>query len=577
MPPVVLEPVAPEVHGVQFYREDSALLDTLSLSIGTSLVAGDSAIVIATKAHREDLASRLKIRGLDPALVIAQGRLLLLDAHETLARFTINGLPDEACFAQSMGPLIDRLSTAALGPNRRVTAFGEMVAVLWADGKRQAALQLEQLWNQLAVTHPFDLHCAYPIDLFAHSDSESIRQICAEHSHVVPADSSTSPDDVHSLILQQQQARDLDTETRNREKSEDAVFRLAAIVESSDDAIISKDLNGIVSSWNQSAERILGYKAEEIIGKSINLLIPPELQQQEVEILRKLRAGERIEHFETVRVTKYGDRLDVSLTVSPVKDRYGKITGAAKILRDVTQQKKLEMALHTTERLASVGRLAATVAHEINNPLEAVLNSVYLAQHQPDISEETRAYLDLADKELVRVAHIAQQTLGFYRDNSQPVSLDLQTVIADVITIYEGKLRCKFLHLEKRIQPGVTVVTLQGELKQILSNLLANAIDASTERGRIILTCRTFQKPCGADGVRITIADNGTGISPANQQKLFAPFFTTKRTVGTGLGLWITKDLLERHGGSIRLRSSTGAGHSGTVISIFLPASAPTP
>src|SRR3954470_164688 len=150
----------------------------------------------------------------------------------------------------------------------------------------------------------------------------------------------------------------------------EAALRLAAIVESSDDAIVSKDLNGLVTSWNKSAERIFGWTAEEIVGKSILTIIPPELHSDEPGILSRIRAGKRIEHFETVRMKKSGERVDISLTVSPVKDPQGNIIGAAKIARDITQQKKLEATLRTTERLASVGRLAATVAHEINNPLE---------------------------------------------------------------------------------------------------------------------------------------------------------------------------------------------------------------
>ena len=168
---------------------------------------------------------------------------------------------------------------------------------------------------------------------------------------------------------------------------------LAAIVESSDDAIVSKDLNGIVTSWNRSAERIFGYTPEEIIGKPITLIIPPELHDQEPHILGKIRAGEPIEHFQTVRLHKDGHLIDVSLTVSPVRDERGMVVGAAKIARDITDQKKLEAAFHTSERLASVGRLAATIAHEINNPLEAVTNLIYLANLQPDLPEMARRYL----------------------------------------------------------------------------------------------------------------------------------------------------------------------------------------
>lgn len=258
-----------------------------------------------------------------------------------------------------------------------------------------------------------------------------------------------------------------------------------------------------------------------------------------------------------------------------MRDRNGKIIGAAKILRDITAQRKLEAALHTSERLASVGRLAATIAHEINNPLEAVTNFIYLAKQQPGLSQKVKQYLETADRELGRVAHIARQTLGFYRDTSQPASLIVSDVIEDVLTIYERKFKYKELTVEQHIEPGLIVSTLQGELKQILSNLISNAIDASRDGGKIVIRARAsrhFQS--GNRGIRITVADNGSGISAKDMQNLFVPFFTTKKDVGTGLGLWITKDLLEKKGGHIRFRSSDSQP-SGTVMCIYLPLASP--
>jgi PAS domain S-box-containing protein len=350
-----------------------------------------------------------------------------------------------------------------------------------------------------------------------------------------------------------------------------AVLLLAAIVESSDDAIVSKDLNGIVTSWNKAAERIFGFKAEEMIGKSITKIIPPELHDDEPRILAKLRAGERIDHFQTVRMRKDGERLDVSLTVSPIRDNNGKVIGAAKIARDVTQQKRMEAAIQISERLASAGRLAATVAHEINNPLEAITNFIYLARHHPGLPGDVKYYLDHADQELARVAHIARQTLGFYRDTSDAKLLFVPHLVEDVLTVYERKFKNKGLKVERRIQPGLTVCAMQGELKQILSNLVANAIDATPDGGRIIVSGRRTQDHnSGRSGIRISVADTGTGVTEANKRKLFSPFFTTKKEVGTGLGLWLTRDLLQKKGGHIRFRSRS-TSPSGTVMTVYLP------
>jgi PAS domain S-box-containing protein len=346
---------------------------------------------------------------------------------------------------------------------------------------------------------------------------------------------------------------------------------LAAIVESSDDAIVSKDLSGVVTSWNKSAERIFGYTPQEIVGKPITVIIPPELHDQEPHILAKIQAGERIEHFQTVRVHRDGHLIDVSLTVSPVRDSRGVVIGAAKIARDVTDQKKLEAAFHTSERLASVGRLAATIAHEINNPLEAVTNYIFLANAQPDLPEKARRYLAQADRELGRVTHIAQQTLGFYRDNSQPGLLAVAEVVDDVLAVYERKMAFKSLKVETQVESGLVLVSSEGVLKQVLSNLIANAIDACGDGGKVVLrahTSRHFRD--GRPGIRIIVADNGTGIAPKDQPRVFAPFFTTKKDVGTGLGLWVSKELLEKRGGRLWFRSRQGPP-SGTVMNIYVP------
>ncbi len=686
-------------HSVQFYADDSFLLEGLGQFVGATLVAGDAAVVMATRAHREGLAERLRERGLDLRLAAKQGRYLSLDAAETLSKFMMNGWPDAARFSRVIGNVITQLAAAVPGKHLGVAAFGEMVALLWAEGKPDAAIRLEQLWNELGRTHSFHLHCAYLLDFFPQEpDRQAVRQICAEHSQVIPAESYThlvSEDDrLRSIIFLQQKARALETEIRERQKAQQALQsreaelkdfienaiigmhwvagdgtilwanqaemnllgytqeeyvgrhisefhvdpvviedilqrqgrheglrgcearlrckdgsirhvridskaflqdgkflhtrcfttditdkkqaeetsrRLAAIVESSDDAIASKDLNGVVTSWNAGAERIFGYKAEEIVGRPITLIIPPELQDDEVRILRKIRSGERIEHFETVRLRKNGERIDVSLTVSPVRDERGQIIGAAKIVRDITQRKKMEIALHTAERLASVGRLAATVAHEINNPLEAITNLIYLAKLEPHLPENVKGYMTHADEELGRVSHLVRQTLGFYRDNSVPVRLDVSDVIESVLIIYERKFKYKELNIEKRIEPRLTATTSLGELTQVLSNLIANAIEASRDGGKIVIGARASRdRSSGRPGIRITVADDGTGISGENKRKLFTPFFTTKKEWGTGLGLWIAKDLLEKKGGHIRFRSNDQA-KSGTIMSVFLP------
>lgn len=362
-------------------------------------------------------------------------------------------------------------------------------------------------------------------------------------------------------------------EIGRQKRLETAAVLLSAIVESSDDAIASKDLNGIVTSWNKSAERLFGYKAEEIIGRPITLIIPPELQGDEATILKKVRAGEKIDHFETVRMSKSGERIEVSLSISPVRNEQGRIIGAAKIVRDITENKKIERALRTTEKLAAAGRLAATVAHEINNPLEAVTNLVYLAKRDMNDAKKVAAYLELAGRELDRVAHIARQTLGFYRESASPTRFNVSQLLDDLLFLYDTRLQTRKIKVIRQYENDIEVSAISGEIRQAFSNLITNSIDAMSAGGSLqirVARSRKWREP-QLPGVRITVLDSGSGISPRNKRNLFQPFFTTKSDIGTGLGLWITRNIIEKHGGNIRVWSRTGPKGHGTAFSIFLP------
>ncbi|HKO10546.1 MAG TPA: ATP-binding protein [Acidobacteriaceae bacterium] len=363
---------------------------------------------------------------------------------------------------------------------------------------------------------------------------------------------------------------------QNQERLHKALIasqHLAAIVESSEDAIVSKNLQGIVTSWNPAAERIFGFTAQEMIGQSITKIIPPELHADEQIILDTIASGRRIEHFETVRVTKDGRRLDVSLTISPIRNDAGKIIGAAKIARDITVRKQTEQVLRMTERLASVGRLAATIAHEMNNPLEAVTNLVYLAERST-AEPKTRDFLRTAQDELARVSLLTRQTLGFYRETTGSRIFTIGSLVDPLISAYQSRARNKGVQIHTEICDDPEISGIPGEIRQVLANLLSNSIDAVAPGGSVqIRICSTRGWSSGEQpGVRFTIADNGAGIPAGIREQLFEPFFTTKTDTGTGLGLWVSKGIVEKHGGNIHLRSSTQPGRSWTVFSLFLPA-----
>ena len=333
-----------EAHVVQFYESDAFLASEVARFIGMALGAGDAAVVIATKAHREQIEGNLETRGLDVALAIGQGRYVALDAAETLAKFMVGGMPDQERFRDVIGAALSRAREAACNKKARVAAFGEMVALLWAEGKEDAAIRLEQLWNALAETHSFSLRCAYPMNGFARKDdSEPFLKICAEHSSVVPAESYLAlvaeEEKRRAIAHLQQKARALETENA-LQRSEERFRRLVEGVQ--DYAIYSLDPNGIITSWNVGARRIKGYTADEIIGQNFSRFYTPEDLKRGLpaKVLQKAREEGHYEG-EGWRVRKDGSTFWSSVVVTPLRNERGTLIGFSKITRDMTERRAL--------------------------------------------------------------------------------------------------------------------------------------------------------------------------------------------------------------------------------------------
>jgi PAS domain S-box-containing protein len=254
----------------------------------------------------------------------------------------------------------------------------------------------------------------------------------------------------------------------------------------------------------------------------------------------------------------------------PLRDARGNVVRWFGTNTDITEQLRSEEALRQTEKLAATGRLAASIAHEINNPLEAVINLVYLARRQPFNVEK---YLQLADHELDRIAQITKNTLGFYRDSASPSRVNISEVLEEVLALFARKLQFKRISLTCDYGQAIEIFGYPGEIRQIFANLIANAIEALPEDGSLRIRATTIASMVGnrERGVRVTFLDNGTGISAADRKRIFEPFYTTKKDVGTGLGLWLTLGLVEKHHGSLRLRSSIVPGRTWTAFSVFLP------
>ena len=247
---------------------------------------------------------------------------------------------------------------------------------------------------------------------------------------------------------------------------------------------------------------------------------------------------------------------------------------AREIRRLERERRATEDQLREAEKLAVTGRLAATLAHEVNNPLEAVTNILYLLDHDSGLSSQSKQFLLLAQEELSRVSHITRQTLAFYREPVAPAVIRPSELVRQTLVIFEPKLRAKAIRAAMDDRMPGEVTFFPGELKQIVTNLLSNAIDATDSGGTIMLRVRAARSwtRLRREGFRILVSDSGSGIDPQDKLRMFQPFFTTKGQKGTGLGLWVTQGLVNKHGGELRLRSRTKGPRRGTTFSVFLPA-----
>jgi PAS domain S-box-containing protein len=249
------------------------------------------------------------------------------------------------------------------------------------------------------------------------------------------------------------------------------------------------------------------------------------------------------------------------------------IIGMVGTVQDITARKVHEETIRESEKLAATGRLAATIAHEINNPLEAITNLIYLSRTDPGVPQAVKELLQTADSELARVSKIAQQTLGFYRDTTRPVSINMTELLLSIADLFTRKMRSKGVSCTVDLERDFHIFGLQGEIRQVFSNLVVNAIDASSHSAIHIRS----RKQChnGIEGLSIMIQDSGSGIPAAVRDQLFSPFVTTKQSSGTGLGLWVTRGIIEKQGGTVSFRTSTETP-SGTIFRVFLPVRPPS-
>jgi PAS domain S-box-containing protein len=377
-----------------------------------------------------------------------------------------------------------------------------------------------------------------------------------------------------------------------RTQAEEALLKAGAlqraIFNSANFSSIATDSRGVIQIFNVGAERMLGYTAAEVMNKitPADISDPQEIIARAAELSLELgtqitpgfealvfKASRGIEDiYELTYVRKDGSRFPAVVSVTALRDAQETIIGYLLIGTDNSARKQVEEALVRSEMLASAGRMAASIAHEINNPLEAIMNTLYLVRTSPDIPAYALENLDIAEGELMRIAHITRQTLGFYREFSAATSNSACDLIGSVVNLLQAKIKANGATVEQQCEEVLQVIGIMGELRQILANLLANSLDAIGRDSRIVLRASASVDPTnGKHRIRITMADGGHGIETATGKKIFEPFFTTKGTVGTGLGLWVCKQLVEKNGGSIRVRSAVEGLRRGTTFSLTLP------
>jgi two-component system, LuxR family, sensor kinase FixL len=351
---------------------------------------------------------------------------------------------------------------------------------------------------------------------------------------------------------------------------------LAAIVESSEDAIISKDMHGIVMSWNRAAERLFGYSASEIIGQPITMIFPADRLGEEAAILTRILRGERLEHYETMRRHKGGRTISVSVTISPIVDANRKVVGASKIIRDLTERDErdrriqdLQMELAHVQRLTELGQVVSALVHEVNQPLAAIRNYVNACQRliASGKQEQVQGGLKLIGDQIDRARQIVERIREFVKKGDAQMRAEhLPDVIQEIIMLTQASVREEGVRVATQLDPMASAAQINKvQVHQVLFNLLRNGIEATQGQLRRQLTVAT--RPADSDMLEISVADTGSGLPEEIRGRLFQPFVTSKAN-GMGVGLSVCRTIVETHGGRLWAEDNPGGG---TVFRFTVP------
>ncbi len=367
--------------------------------------------------------------------------------------------------------------------------------------------------------------------------------------------------------------RDLERRVAERTdelRKSEAQFRMRAeLLEIASEAIMVRDQDDLIQFWNAGAEALYGWRRDEVVGHNIHQVLHTVFPVPREEIRKQL--GEHGSwQGNLIQKTKDGTELVIACRKT-VNDENNAVL---EVGRDITAELRAEETLRETEKLAAMGRVAGIIAHEVNNPLAAITNIFYLLRNHPSLDEEARRCADLAEQELQRVSHITRQTLSFYRESKQPIAVVVPELLDEVLTLQERTLQANHIALRKRYFVACMVQGFPVELRQVFLNLIGNAIQAMPEGGVMGVYVREATDwTRHVRGTAISIVDTGAGIRPEDLRRLFQPFFSTKAAKGTGLGLWISKGIIQKYDGRITCRSFRRGSHCATCFRVFLPVS----
>jgi PAS domain S-box-containing protein len=373
---------------------------------------------------------------------------------------------------------------------------------------------------------------------------------------------------IRAVLLDAAERRQFERELLRSRK---AAEQLSEVILHSSDAVITSHVDGTIRNWSNGATKMFGYASTEAIGKSLaELILPADAEESLVDAARDLAKG-REYSGEIIAKRADGSHFNASIKLTPHMEAPGTHLASSAVLRDISKQKLAEKALLQNEKLASVGRLASSIAHEINNPLESVTNLLYILELQVP-TPELKALVITAQEELARVSQITTHTLRFHRQSSNPTYLDFTKLFESVVTLYRAKLRNSGIALHIGSRKARELHCHEGELRQIILNMVGNAADAMKNGGDLHLRCSNSTNwRNGEKGVRILVADTGTGMDKTTLSRIFEPFFSTKGIGGTGLGLWVTQELVQKNRGVVAVRSADHPNLHGTAFSIFFP------